>query len=362
MNHNKTIVLHDSFTFKGGGERLVHTLCQGLNLDLAFGTQSGQSYDIAKLPGKCIDLKIQSRLWGWRTAKRFYGFRRQTRFLKNYETVIYSGQDAPLAVNNHTEGRNIYYCHTPPRSLYDLKEYRFSSLSPAQTLTHRAYNLCFQPLYESALRKMDVIVANSMNIQKRIQTFLSRDSVVIHPPCDTDNFHWLDQEDYYLSFARLDPLKRVDIIVKAFIQMPDKRLIVASTGPELEKLKKLADGKKNIIFAGPVDDDQLKDLVGNAIATLYIPRDEDFGISPVESMAAGKPVLGVAEGGLLETIVPGETGVLVKANPSPEDIINAIHELNPKRALSMRHACEQQAALFSIDIFLGKMKALIDEK
>jgi glycosyltransferase involved in cell wall biosynthesis len=362
VNRNKAIVLHDSFVFKGGGERLVHTLCQGLNLDLAFGAQSDQSYDLAKLPKKIIDLKLQSEIWGWRTIKRIYGFRRQTRFLNDYETVIFSGQDAPLAVNNHRGGKNIYYCHTPPRSLYDLKEYRLSSLSPGQALNHRAFNLFFQPLYESALRKMDVIVANSMNIQKRIKNFLGMDSVVIHPPCDTDHFHWLDQEDYYLSFARLDALKRVDIIVQAFNQMPDKRLIVASTGPELEKLKKLADGKKNIIFAGPVDDDQLKDLVGNAIATLYIPRDEDFGISPVESMAAGKPVLGVAEGGLLETIVPGETGILVSGNPSPEDIINAVHELNPKRALSMRHACEQQAALFSKDIFLEKMKALIDEK
>jgi glycosyltransferase involved in cell wall biosynthesis len=154
----------------------------------------------------------------------------------------------------------------------------------------------------------------------------------------------------------------VNIIVKAFNQMPDKRLIIASTGSELEKLKKLAEGNKNITFAGPVDDSQLKDLVGNAIATLYIPREEDFGMSPVESMAAGKPVLGVAEGGLLETLVHGETGILVRANPSPEDIINAVHELHPKRALSMRSACEQQAAKFSKDIFLKKMKTLIDAR
>lgn len=362
MNHNKALVLHDSFVFKGGGERLVHTLCQGLNLDLAFGAQSDQSYDLTKLLGKCIDLKVQSKIWGWRTVKRVYGFRMKTRFLKNYETVIYSGQDAPLAINNHPGGKNIYYCHTPPRSLYDLKEYRVASLSPSQALIHRAYNLCFQPLYESAIQKMDVIIANSVNIQKRIKKFLGRDAVVIHPPCDTEHFQWLGQEDYYLSFARLDSLKRVDIIVQAFNQMPDKRLLIASTGPELDRLKKLADGKKNITFVGSVDDSQLKALLGNAVATLYIPRDEDFGMSPVESMAAGKPVLGVAEGGLLETIIPDETGVLVRADPSPEDIINAVHELSPKRALFMRPACEQQAAKFSTDIFLEKMRALIDEK
>ncbi|GJL77297.1 MAG: mannosyltransferase [Nitrospinaceae bacterium] len=362
MNLNKGIVVHDSFVFKGGGERLVHTLCLGLNLDLAFGAQSGQGYDLGKLPGKCIDLDVQSKLWGWRSVKRYYGFRQKTGFLKNYQTVIYSGQDAPLAVNNHPQGKNIFYCHTPPRSLYDLKEYRLSSLSTPQRLNHKAFNLFFQPLYESAIHKMDVIVANSANIQKRIKNFLRKDAIIIHPPCDTQQFHWSGQKDYYLSFARLDPLKRVDILVQAFTQMPDKRLIIASTGPELENLKKLADGKKNITFAGAVDDDQLKDLVGNAIATLYIPRDEDFGISPVESMAAGKPVLGVAEGGLLETIIPGETGILVRADPSPEDIIDAVQNLTPKRALLMRRVCEQQAANFSKDIFLEKMSALIDER
>ena len=333
-----------------------------MNLDLAVGAQTDQSYELANLPGKCIDLKIRSRLWGWRTVKRIFGFRSKTRFLKNYETVIYSGQDSPLAVNNHPDGKNIYYCHTPPRSLYDLKGYRLASLSPGQALNHRAFNLFFQPLYESAIGKMDVIVANSINIQKRITKYLRKDSIVIHPPCDTEIFSWLGQEDYYLSFARLDPLKRVDIIVQAFIQMPDKRLIVASTGPELEKLKKLADGKKNISFAGPVDDKQLMVLVGNAIATLYIPKDEDFGISPVESLAAGKPVLGVSEGGLLETIIHGETGILVSADPSPDDIIDAVRELSPRQALSMRRACEKQAAKFSKDIFLGKMKTLIDER
>jgi len=142
---------------------------------------------------------------------------------------------------------------------------------------------------------------------------------------------------------------------------PDKRLLIASTGPELNRLKKLADGKNNIIFAGSIDDSQLKTLLGNAVATLYIPRDEDFGMSPVESMAAGKPVVGAAEGGLLETIVPEETGILVKANPSPEDIIDAVHELHPKQALSMRPACEQQAAKFNTAIFLEKMRALIGE-
>ncbi|VAX17481.1 hypothetical protein MNBD_NITROSPINAE03-970, partial [hydrothermal vent metagenome] len=97
-----------------------------------------------------------------------------------------------------------------------------------------------------------------------------------------------------------------------------------------------------------------------SIASIYIPRDEDFGMSPVESLAAGKPVLGVAEGGVLETIVHGETGILIPANPSPEDLIEAVHQLTPKRALALREACEQRAELFDKKIFLEKMRQLIE--
>jgi glycosyltransferase involved in cell wall biosynthesis len=360
VNRSNAIVVHDSFAFKGGGERLIHTLCEGLKLDLAFGEQSDQGFDLSTLSGNCIDLKVPSGLWGWRTVKRFYGFRCKTSFLKKYPTVIYSGQDSPLAVHNHPNGKNIYYCHTPPRSLYDLKDYRLSSLSYGQQLNHRAFNLFFQPLFESAIDKMDVIVANSINIQKRIKKYLHRDSIVIHPPCDTQKFHWQGQENYYLSFARLDPLKRVDVVVQAFIKMPDKRLVIASTGPDLEQLKKLAEGSKNITFAGAIDDRQLQELVGKCIASIYIPRDEDFGMSPIESLAAGKPVLGVAEGGLLETLAHDETGVLIPPNPSPEDVIEALHELSPQRALNMRESCEKQAAGFSKEIFLEKMRPLIE--
>ena len=127
----------------------------------------------------------------------------------------------------------------------------------------------------------------------------------------------------------------------------------------MKRLKQLAEGSENITFTGPVDDRQLKDLLGKSIASIYIPREEDFGMSPVESLAAGKPVLGVAKGGMLETLVHGETGILIPANPSPEDLITAVHKLNPKLALAMRAPCEQRARLFDKKIFLEKMGQLI---
>ena len=156
--------------------------------------------------------------------------------------------------------------------------------------------------YERAIRCMDIIIYHSETVRKRIERFLGYDSVVIYPPCETERFQWIEGGDFYLSTARLDPMKRVDLIVKAFKKMPDKRLVVVSGGADMPGIKQIAEESPNIEVLGWISETRLCDLMGRCIATIYIPRDEDFGISPVESMAAGKPVIGVQEGGLLETV------------------------------------------------------------
>ena len=155
---------------------------------------------------------------------------------------------------------------------------------------------------------MDIIVTISETVRKRFKRFLGYDSVVIYPPCETERFQWIEEGNFYLSTARLDPMKRVDLIVKAFKKMPDKRLVVVSGGADMPRIKQIAEESPNIEVLGWISEAQLCDLMGRCIATIYIPRDEDFGISPVESMAAGKPVIGVQEGGLLETVGGGRAG------------------------------------------------------
>ena len=359
MKPSNNILLHDSFEFKGGGERLASILCKELRCDLAYGHWSNESFDLSDLPGLCFDLNAYSKIPVWRTLKRLRAFYSNTKFLSEYETVIFSGQDTLCAVNNHSEGKNINYCNTPPRSVYDLREVHLSAMSPHQRTIHQLYNYLFKLLYEASVNKVDIIIANSNNIKKRIKHFLGRDSYVIYPPCETDSFKWIDQEDYYLSTARLSPYKRVDLIISAFLRMPDKKLIITSTGPEEYSLKQLAHGKRNIIFTGGVNDNKLRSLIGNAIATIYLPKEEDFGISPVESMAAGKPVIGVAEGGLLETVIDGETGLLISPNPTTEEVIDAIEKLDTKQAIAMRVACHTQANKFRREIFVEKMRAII---
>lgn len=203
---------------------------------------------------------------------------------------------------------------------------------------------------------MDVVVANSKNVQRRIKKYLDLDSVVIYPPCETEKFKWLGQGDYYLSMARLDPLKRVDMIVEAFQQMPDKKLIVVSEGPDFAKIQKMAHGYGNIQILGKVNEDKLLELVGNCIATIYIPKDEDFGMCPVESMAAGKPVIGVAEGGLLETLIEGETGILIDSKIDAEKIKDSFKIISRPTALSMKADCINKANFYKNKNFRMKIE------
>ncbi len=351
----KNIILHDYFESLEGGGRLSSTLAHGLNMDLGYGFAGKNHPFIDNLTQH--SLNSYSSIPLWKQFKLARAFSKQTKFLENYETVVYSGFYSPLAVKNHLNGKNILYCHTPPRFIYDQKKFYLTRLPiPLRPLLQMFSNY-LQPRYENSINNMDVIIANSVNVSNRIQHYLGKQSTVIYPPCDTKRFQWLGQDNYYLSMGRLDPLKRIDLIVQAFLKMPDKKLIIASGGEELIRLQKLANQANNIYFTGWIDDQKLAELVGKAIATLYLAKDEDFGMSPVESMAAGKPVIGAAEGGLLETIIPNKTGLLLE--PSIEAICQAIATITPKMALNMRNDCEEQAKHFQTEIFLEKMQSIL---
>lgn len=358
----KTAILHDYFENAEGGGRLSLLLANEFNADLVYGFKSSNHPFSTRFPSLinqfplCANITIPLL----RQLVLSRAFLNKTSFISRYDRVVYSGSYAPLAVKKTSPNSlNIYYCHTPPRFIYDQKEFYFSRVAPFFRPLLKWFIHYMQPHYEDAVAKMDVIVTNSENVRKRIKKFLGHDSIVVYPPCDVDRYSWLGCEGYYLSTARLDPLKRVDLVIRAFLKMPDKKLVVASGGPELPRLRKLAQGHGNIIFTGWVEEEQLLELIGNSIATIYIPIDEDFGLSPLESMAAGKPVIGVADGGLCETVLNGKTGVLIPNPISAGRIVDAVKRMSAPKAQSMRRACENHADTFRKEIFLNKMGEIV---
>ena len=356
------IVLHDYFELAEGGGRLCLELACGLGADLGYGfkVKDHPFFVSGRFTGTEYQVSSQVRLPVWRQLCLSRDFALKTTFLAEYETVLYSGCYSPLALQNHRDRHNVYYCHTPPRYLYDQQDFFLSLIPGWQRPVLLGFNSYFRPKYEKVVAEMDVIVANSATVRDRIKKYLGLGSTIVHPPCDLNKYNWQEPEGFFLSTARLDPLKRVDMIVRAFRQLPGRRLVVVSGGTEYTHIARLADGFENIKVLGWVDENRLQRLLASCLATIYIPKDEDFGMSPVESMAAGKPVIGVAEGGLLETVVDGETGLLLPASDISEDLVcQAVERCTRKMVMDMKDACQKRAALFSRDIFLDKMKAVL---
>ncbi len=356
-----TIVVHDYFGIRGGGERLALTMAEGLDATLMYGFRSSQSYDAAMFPPGAIDLGLPQmmRKPGLRAAALALRFAMSKRQLRPYKTRVFSGVAAPFAAEAAPAARNIYYCHTPPRFLYDQRDH-FAPMVRGNPLRQFALDQ-FRRGYEAAVGHMDLIVANSETVRERIRRYLNREAVVVYPPCDLASYRWQGQQGFYLSTARHSPLKRVDKIVEAFLSMPEKQLIIASGGEDFDSLRRLAGDAPNITFVGWVGEAQLQRLIGEAIATIYVPIEEDFGMSPVESMAAGKPVIGVAEGGLRETILDGDTGILLSPDFTAGDLAAAVRELTASRAAAMQKACEQRASTFSQTRFLEAMRQVVGQ-
>lgn len=358
---DRGIVLYDSMHGYGGAEAVTLTLLQAFpTADLCVGYRNASAFPETVLPGRRLrDLELPARFIGGRTLLGLLGFRYRTGFIAPYDWALFSGSVAVEAVHQRPAGPNLYYCHTLPRFAYDLAAYYRQQLPWTLRPILAAATAVTRFRYPRALARMDRIIANSDNVRRRLQHFLGRSAQVIHPPCDTTGFRWLGQGNYFLSSARLEPYKRVALLIDAFRRLRHHRLVVASGGSEAARLQARAAGAPNIEFVGWTSPAELRRLVGHCLATIYIPRDEDFGMSPVESMAAGKPVIGVAEGGLLETVVDGRTGRLLPAEPSIEAICEAVQALTPAVALTMRAACEARAQRFATARFVAEMRAVV---
>lgn len=362
-----TAFVYDFMLVEGGAESLtLHVLRQFPEIDLVTGFVNEEVFPLGKLPANTQALTSKTAVRGWQGLKTMAAFDRKGGCLSEYRTVVFSGVYAPVGVAHRPNGHNLYYCHTPPRFAYDLAAFYRQQASPWQRPLLDWLARHVRRRFEHAIRQMDTVIANSRNVAARLSQLPGvQVDHVIYPPVDTHDYRWLEDGDFFLSTARLEPYKRVDRIISAFLAMPDQKLVVASGGSDAQRLRKMAAGAANIHFTDWLPAPAIRDLTGRCRATLYLPEDEDFGISPVESMAAGKPVIGVAEGGLLETIRPGETGLLLDPaviRNGGEDAVSAITSAVARlstAAKGMREACEAQAGNFSRDVFDRAFSALI---
>ncbi len=226
----KIAILHDAFLYRGGGERLVSLMAKALDADLVSGFFSDGSFDPRELgfTGKMIALGKPVFAKGLRHAVLKYRFIQKTEFLSEYDIVILSGNCLDAVKHLPKTTKKIYYCHTPPRYIFDFRE-RYMAKFPKwlHAIADRILDLEARN-YTGQLLLMDHIFTNSQNVHDRLLSFCGFESEILYPPTDVHRFI-PDQKtlpkNYFFSFARLSPPKRVDLIVDAFLQMPDQKLI-----------------------------------------------------------------------------------------------------------------------------------------
>lgn len=283
-----------------------------------------------------------------------------------YDVVLSTSHACSKGIVTKPKTLHICYCHTPMRYAWDgsqeyIQKAGFGKLFKSWLIP---VMMNYLRVWDRATAdRVDEFLANSSFVAKRIKKYYQRDAKVLYPPVDCGRFGMSEGrnvgmsegQDFYLIVGRLVPYKRVDLVVEAFNENGRKLLIVGE-GPEKGKLKKIA--KENITFLGHVSEAQVAELMSKCKAFIF-PQEEDFGISAVEAQAAGRPVIAYGEGGALETIIEGKTGVFFKEQSA--ESLNLALERAEKISFSPEEI-RAHAQQFDIAIFKSRIKQFVELK
>jgi len=352
----KIAIFHDYFGAIGGGEKVAIALADALDADII--TTDTNSLEHLEVRSRIISLGGTIRAPPFKqmsAARKFSG----CDFSDDYDLFLFSGNWAHHAAAKHHP--NIWYCHTPVRAFYDLYE---TFRTRQGFLKRQAFTLwasLYRHLDQRAVSDVDCIVTNSNNTRGRIQTYYHRDAEIIYPPVETGRYRCIEYGDFWLSVNRLYPEKRIELQIEAFRMMPEERLVIVGGYAEGDHAAGYAEILRsnlppNIEILGEVTEEQLLDLYGRCRGLVCTALDEDFGMTPVEAMAAGKPVVAVNEGGFRETVT-AETGMLVSADA--RGIAGAVRQVSrePER---YREACVERVKGFDKNVFSEQIRRVVN--
>lgn len=355
----RVAVLHDHLRFIGGGERVALTLASALDADLFVtdldpslparaGMPRVRSHEIARVPSR-PPLRQDRQASAFRDAD-----------IPDRDVYVFSGNWSVFAAPRLRP--NLWYCHTPVRVFYDLHEGMLASLPPLRRSVLERWIARRRPEYEKSVGGVQRIVANSRNVSKRIDRYLGRTSEVVYPPVETASYRFEEIGRTWLTVSRLSYEKRIALLVETFRRLGDERLVIAGGAPPGTSASRFVRSLRppsNVEFLGEIPERELRSLYATCRGLVATAGDEDFGLAPVEAMASGKAVVAVNEGGYRETVVHGETGWLVAAKP--ETLSDALTRATPAVLARMREACQARARQFDANVFVKRMRALLEE-
>ena len=360
----KVALIHDHLAQDGGAERVlkvladmfpnapIHTLLyEKKNADKYYRHRRIETSIIQKLPGGISHYQWYMPFMPM--AVEFFD-------LSGYDLVISDSSSFAKGVITPSRTLHICYCHTPTRYLWsDTHQY----------INELKYNKYFKKAISLVLNyirmwdklaadRVDQYIANSRFVASRIKKYYKRESTVIYPPVETEKFKIYDSPgDYFLIGGRLAPYKRVDIVIEAFKKI-NKKLKIFGDGVDLMHLKNLAQGHENIEFLGRVDDEAKAELYSRSLAFIY-PQEEDFGITAVEAMASGRPVIAYRRGGAIETVIDGVTGTFFDEQTA-DCLAQAVLNFDSLKFDPQR--IRQQAEKFGVERFKREIQKFVDKE
>jgi glycosyltransferase involved in cell wall biosynthesis len=353
----RSAIVQDWFFAPGGAEQVA--------LEFAELLPDAEVYTTFADPS--IVSSLGRRLHTWPLQRVFAGTRSFRRFLPLYplwfgaldlrafDLVISSSSAFAKAVRTRPGALHIAYVHTPMRYAWDLEGYLGgSSFSRGSRVGAQVLRPWLRRWDRSTSARPDVLIANSETVRSRIRRFWGRDAEVIHPPVPIADISVSDRDDgYLLVVARLLAYRRIDLVVDAATRL-GRSLIVIGDGPEAQRLRSRAGAA--VRFLGTVDRRTVVDHLERCHAYV-VPGEEDFGMAPVEAMAAGKPVIGLKRGGVTETVIDGTTGVLFD-QPTIDSISDAIERLDG--IPFDRAAIRARAEAFDPSVFRRRWRELLE--
>lgn len=358
-------LIHDWLNQLGGAEDVLEALV-GLYSDAPLYTAL---YDRERMPAHWRDWDIRpgfiDRLPFARRKQQLYfplyPYAFEQFDLRGYDVVLSNKSGFCHGVITGPETLHVCYCLTPTRYVWRYHQYaERENLGRATRLALAPFLTNLRLWDRLAADRVDHFIAISDEVRRRIAKVYRREATIIYPPVDVGRFEPSNRvDDYYLFVGRLVPYRRLDVLIEAFNKM-GRPLLIAGSGRDRERLEALAG--PTVRFLGYVPDDELPDLLARCRAFVW-PGEEDFGISPLQANAAGRPVIAYAAGGALETVITGPaelaTGALF-AEQSVAAIIETVESFDPlsvSPAVARRHA-EQ----FDIAVFKQKIDDFITQK
>lgn len=351
----KIAIFHDYFGAIGGGERVVIAMAKILDADIiTTDTDAVRKIDpsvrVISL-GRTIKFPPLKQI----SVSLKFNF---CDFSKDYDFFIFTGNWSHTAAHRHHP--NLWYCYTPVRAFYDLYPAFLSRQDFLTRQIFRSWVFLHRFFDQRSIRHIDRIIGISRNVQNRIRQYYHRNADVIYPSVDTSLYHYGRNENFWLSVNRLYPEKRIELQVEAFRRMPEEHLVIVGGYAKGDHASRYAEkiGQMlpiNVTLRGEVNEEELRSLYSLCKGHICTALDEDYGLTPLEAMASGKPVVAVNEGGYRETVTE-QTGLLVE--PDVDKIVGAVRFIAQDPARYREH-CIRRAKEFDTAEFRKQIEAAI---